>query len=72
MLQITLLHESLVQGKSFILYFRVSNSPEPSLQPIIEYLSDSALQKDKTGMWQCVARYVQPSYTFLRFYLFSY
>ncbi|XP_026727128.1 phosphatidylinositol 4-kinase alpha isoform X4 [Trichoplusia ni] len=34
---------------------RVSNSPEPSLQPIIEYLSDSALQKDKTGMWQCVA-----------------
>ncbi|KAH9631398.1 hypothetical protein HF086_012186 [Spodoptera exigua] len=34
---------------------RVSNSPEPSLQPIIEYLSDSTLQKDKTGMWQCVA-----------------
>ncbi|XP_050552893.1 phosphatidylinositol 4-kinase alpha isoform X6 [Spodoptera frugiperda] len=34
---------------------RVSNSPEPSLLPIIEYLSDSALQKDKTGMWQCVA-----------------
>ncbi|XP_075984283.1 phosphatidylinositol 4-kinase III alpha isoform X2 [Anticarsia gemmatalis] len=34
---------------------RVCNSPEPSLQPIIEYLSDSALQKDKTGMWQCVA-----------------
>ncbi|XP_022832162.1 phosphatidylinositol 4-kinase alpha isoform X1 [Spodoptera litura] len=34
---------------------RVSNSPEPSLLPIIEYLSDTALQKDKTGMWQCVA-----------------
>ncbi|XP_053617223.1 phosphatidylinositol 4-kinase alpha isoform X3 [Plodia interpunctella] len=34
---------------------RVCNSPEPSLQPIIEYLSDTALQKDKTGMWQCVA-----------------
>ncbi|CAH2052445.1 unnamed protein product, partial [Iphiclides podalirius] len=34
---------------------RVSNSPEPSLQPIIEYLSDTALQKDKSGMWQCVA-----------------
>ncbi|XP_022115075.1 phosphatidylinositol 4-kinase alpha isoform X2 [Pieris rapae] len=34
---------------------RVSNSPEPSLQPIIEYLSDTALQKEKSGMWQCVA-----------------
>ncbi|CAK1541773.1 unnamed protein product [Leptosia nina] len=34
---------------------RVANSPEPSLQPIIEYLSDTALQKDKSGMWQCVA-----------------
>ncbi|KAI8441988.1 hypothetical protein MSG28_005651 [Choristoneura fumiferana] len=34
---------------------RVSNSPEPSLQPIIEYLSDIALQKDKSMMWQCVA-----------------
>ncbi|CAB3220116.1 unnamed protein product [Arctia plantaginis] len=34
---------------------RVCNSPEPSLQPIIEYLSDSTLQKDKTGMWLCVA-----------------
>ncbi|CAG9791306.1 unnamed protein product [Diatraea saccharalis] len=34
---------------------RVSNSPEPSLQPIIEYLSDTALQKDKSGMWLCVA-----------------
>ncbi|KAL0867906.1 hypothetical protein ABMA27_008587 [Loxostege sticticalis] len=34
---------------------RVTNSPEPSLQPIIEYLSDTALQKDKSGMWQCVA-----------------
>ncbi|XP_048482102.1 phosphatidylinositol 4-kinase alpha [Plutella xylostella] len=34
---------------------RVTNSPEPSLQPIIEYLSDTALQKDKSGMWLCVA-----------------
>ncbi|CAH0713580.1 unnamed protein product, partial [Brenthis ino] len=34
---------------------RVCNSPEPSLQPIIEYLSDTALQKDKSGMWQCVS-----------------
>lgn len=33
---------------------RVSNSPEPSLQPIMEYLSDTELQKDKNGMWQCI------------------
>lgn len=34
---------------------RVSYSIEPSLQPIIsDYLSDSALQKDKSGMWNCV------------------
>ncbi|XP_063216675.1 phosphatidylinositol 4-kinase alpha isoform X2 [Bacillus rossius redtenbacheri] len=33
---------------------RVQNSSEPSLQPILEYLSDSALQKDKYGMWNCV------------------
>ncbi|XP_049766862.1 phosphatidylinositol 4-kinase alpha isoform X1 [Schistocerca cancellata] len=33
---------------------RVENSNEPSLQPILEYLSDSALQKDKSGMWSCV------------------
>lgn len=34
--------------------FRVTHSPEPSLQPIMEYLSDNALIKDKYGMWQCV------------------
>ncbi|XP_025837646.1 phosphatidylinositol 4-kinase alpha [Agrilus planipennis] len=34
---------------------RVEHSGEPSLHPIMEYLSDSALQKDKSGMWQCVA-----------------
>ena len=34
---------------------RVSHSPEPSLQPIMEYLSDSDLQKDKSGMWQCIS-----------------
>lgn len=34
---------------------RVANSPEPSLQPIMEYLSDSDLQKDKSGMWQCIS-----------------
>ncbi|XP_031784727.1 phosphatidylinositol 4-kinase alpha isoform X2 [Nasonia vitripennis] len=33
---------------------RVANSPEPSLQPIMEYLSDTELQKDKNGMWQCI------------------
>lgn len=33
---------------------RVTYSPEPSLQPIFEYLSDSALMKDKSGMWNCV------------------
>ncbi|XP_012288489.1 phosphatidylinositol 4-kinase alpha [Orussus abietinus] len=33
---------------------RVMYSPEPSLQPIMEYLSDTALQKDKSGMWQCM------------------
>lgn len=35
---------------------RISNSDEPSLQIIIQhYLSDTALQKDKSGMWTCVS-----------------
>lgn len=34
---------------------RVENSCEPSLQPIFEYLMDTAILKDKSGMWQCVA-----------------
>ncbi|XP_049821823.1 phosphatidylinositol 4-kinase alpha isoform X3 [Aethina tumida] len=35
---------------------RVQYSGEPSLVPIIsDYLSDSALQKDKAGMWSCVS-----------------
>ncbi|XP_012059018.1 PREDICTED: phosphatidylinositol 4-kinase alpha [Atta cephalotes] len=33
---------------------RVANSSEPSLQPIMEYLCDTDLQKDKSGMWQCI------------------
>lgn len=32
----------------------MTNSSEPSLQPILEYLSDTPLMKDKSGMWQCV------------------
>lgn len=35
--------------------FRVENSAEPSLQPMFEYLMDTAIIKDKYGMWQCVA-----------------
>lgn len=35
--------------------FRVQHSPEPSLQPMFEYLSDYAIQKDKYGMWHCIA-----------------
>ncbi|XP_011502554.1 PREDICTED: phosphatidylinositol 4-kinase alpha-like [Ceratosolen solmsi marchali] len=34
---------------------RITNSPEPSLEPIMEYLSDTELQKDKNGMWQCIS-----------------
>ncbi|XP_049538873.1 phosphatidylinositol 4-kinase alpha isoform X1 [Anopheles darlingi] len=33
---------------------RVENASEPSLEPIISYLCDNALLKDKYGMWQCV------------------
>lgn len=33
---------------------RVQTSNEPSLQPIYEYLSDAGLQKDKSGIWQCI------------------
>lgn len=34
---------------------RVENSAVPSIHPILEYLNDSTIQKDKYGMWQCVA-----------------
>jgi phosphatidylinositol 4-kinase len=33
---------------------RVENANEPSLDPILSYLCDPVLQKDKCGMWQCV------------------
>ncbi|XP_026849117.1 phosphatidylinositol 4-kinase alpha isoform X2 [Drosophila persimilis] len=33
---------------------RVENADEPSLEPIMSYLCDTALQRDKTGIWQCV------------------
>jgi phosphatidylinositol 4-kinase len=33
---------------------RVENSPEPSLEPIMSYLCDNALLKDKYGIWQCI------------------
>lgn len=34
---------------------RMQNSNDPSLQPIFDYLSDYAIQKDKTGLWHCVS-----------------
>ncbi|CAH1390658.1 unnamed protein product [Nezara viridula] len=34
---------------------RVQHSSEPSLQSILEYLTDRALITDKSGMWLCVA-----------------
>lgn len=33
---------------------RVENSAEPSLEPILSYLCDIPLQKDKSGMWSCI------------------
>ncbi|XP_021707657.1 phosphatidylinositol 4-kinase alpha isoform X2 [Aedes aegypti] len=33
---------------------RVENASEPSLEPILNYLCDNALLKDKYGMWQCI------------------
>ncbi|KAG7197176.1 hypothetical protein KM043_007256 [Ampulex compressa] len=34
---------------------RVVNCSEPSLEPIMEYLCDTDLLKDKSGMWQCIS-----------------
>lgn len=36
---------------------RVENSAEPSLEPILSYLCDIPLQKDKSGMWSCIKWY---------------
>lgn len=33
---------------------RVENDTNPSLDPILGYLCDSVLMKDKCGLWQCV------------------
>jgi phosphatidylinositol 4-kinase A len=33
---------------------RVENDTNPSLDPILSYLCDPVLMKDKCGMWQCV------------------
>ncbi len=33
---------------------RVQTSEDTSFHPMLEYLNDSAIQKDKTGLWQCV------------------
>lgn len=33
---------------------RIENSEEPNLEPMLSYLCDTALMKDKYGMWVCV------------------
>ncbi|XP_055694049.1 phosphatidylinositol 4-kinase alpha [Lutzomyia longipalpis] len=33
---------------------RIENAKEPSLELIFSYLCDLALQKDKSGIWQCI------------------
>lgn len=38
----------------FFFSYRVENSEEASLEPIMSYLCDTALMKDKYGMWGCV------------------
>lgn len=40
--------------KKILLNFRVENAEEPSLEPILSYLCDIPLQKDKSGMWSCI------------------
>lgn len=35
---------------------RIENSIKPSLQPMLEYLMDGTILKDKCGMWPCLLR----------------
>lgn len=47
---------AFIAWKNLIMFdvFRVENAEEPSLEPILSYLCDIPLQKDKSGMWQCL------------------
>ncbi|KAL1513897.1 hypothetical protein ABEB36_003236 [Hypothenemus hampei] len=54
--KLTFAHCTFLLSVYWVETLRVQHSGEPSLIPIIsDYLSDSALQKDKAGMWLCVA-----------------
>ncbi|XP_073835112.1 phosphatidylinositol 4-kinase III alpha isoform X2 [Musca autumnalis] len=50
---------------------RVENAEEPSLEPILTYLCDPALQKDKSGIWQCVKCIADQVFEKFRNVLFS-
>lgn len=47
-------HYSLNYNFYFAQNYSVENAAEPSLEPILSYLCDIPLQKDKSGMWQCI------------------
>ncbi|CAD7087007.1 unnamed protein product [Hermetia illucens] len=50
---------------------RVENADEPSLEPILSYLCDTALQKDKSGIWQCIKCIADQVFEKFRNVLFS-